>query len=400
MNRVRQPGLWAFAAVLGLGIFVPGPARSMEAAYVQDDDAGFCSRFNRCKKRTSRERELCDKCKRRKKYAGDYACSSCARKEGVCKICGRPRKGSRGLGRRQGRGAGNGGGTLEDAMRLIVADDMKKFLMVFASDEFEGRDNQSPGIQKAREFLIKHFKEVGAKPLNRGSYEIPFARGINLGVLFEGSDPKLKNEYIVIGSHYDHIGKSARVRGDNIYNGADDNGSGSTLNWAICRALYRSGIKTKRSIIQLWFSAEEDGLLGSRAYCARPVIPMSQTRAMLNCDMVGRNPDKPASLWGVGSSPQFSKAVDAALARVPDANISKIMGKGRYFDRSDQASFWRKGVPVMFLSTGIHGDYHKPGDHPEKIAYGRMAKLGRFVLCLAVYLADLEEPIIRNENYR
>ena len=168
----------------------------------------------------------------------------------------------------------------------------------------------------------------------------------------------------------------------------------------IAKALFKSKIKLKRSVLCLWFSGEEQGLNGSRAYANNPVYPMSQTVAMLNCDMLGRNPGKAADLMGVGSSPQFIPACGKAAKAVPSANVKIIEGKGQYFHRSDQANFWAKGVPVMFIFAGMHSDYHKPSDHAEKIAFDRMALLGRYMLTILVELANLKGKIEVNPDFK
>lgn len=373
-----------FALALGAVCLV----QRVPAAAYQENGGEGCSKFNRCRPSDPKEKVPCPKCGNRKIPKTDSLCSSCASKAKVCRLCGKPKA-------KPGSGKS---GTVQDAMATVTAQEMREFLMVYAGDGFEGRKIGTPGNQKARAFLVEHLQKAGAKPL-AGNFEMPWGQGTNVGTLYPGSDPKLKDEYVIVGSHLDHIGIGGGG-GDNINNGADDNGSGTTTNLEICEALFTSGIKTRRSIINLWFDGEESGLLGSAAYTRNPPIPNEKCVAMLNCDMLGRNPGQKASLWGVGSSPQFSAVVDKAMAAVPGANVNKIMEKGEYFHRSDQANFWKVGIPVMFISTGMHSDYHRPSDSPDKIAYERMAELGKFMLFILVELANMEQRPVKDPNYK
>jgi hypothetical protein len=379
--RTLLPPL-GFAALLaaGLGWLVAA----------QDGGSGECPNLNKCRKAEAKERKECPRCDKAKIRADEALCATCARKEGACRICGLGKKGS--------EKKGGGGSTADDAFATITAADMKEFIMRFAGDEMEGRNNSSPGIQKARAFLIDHLKKAGAKPLAGTNFEMAAASSncFNVGTLYEGSDPELKDEYVIVGSHMDHIGK----QGSTINNGADDNGSGSTTNKEICEALFRSGVKTRRSIINLWFTAEEDGLVGSRDYCNSPAVPHAKVVAMLNCDMLGRNPDKAAPLYGVGSSPQFGAVVDKAMAKLPGAKVQKVMEAGPYFLRSDQVNFWRQGIPVMFITTGMHPDYHKPSDTPDKISCERMAELGKFMLFVLLEIANADARPIKDPNFK
>lgn len=362
-------------------------------AFVKIQDAVECAKFNACHSEHGKEKVECPTCKKSQIPTEDKLCTTCASKDKVCKHCGLPKKGT--------KPAGGASTDPKAAMQIIASKDMKDILTTLASDGFEGRKTGTPGIQKAREYIIKHLKEWGAKSLAKdGSFTLPWGSCANIGVVHEGHDPALKNEYVIVGSHYDHIGVGRGGGGDNINNGADDNGSGSTTNMLICKAILKSGIKHKRGIIQLWFSGEEQGLNGSRAYTQNPAIPNNQCVAMLNCDMLGRNPEKPASLFGVGSSPQFKAVVDKAIQIVPGANVNAVMGKGAYFHRSDQANFWNAGIPVMFLFCGEHADYHKPSDQVEKIAFERMENLGRFIFTMMVEFANAAEKPVKDPNYK
>ena len=211
----------------------------------------------------------------------------------------------------------------------------------------------------------------------------------------EGSDPALRDEYVVIGAHLDHLG----VRGNEYFPGADDNGSGSTALLGIARAIASNPIKPKRSILFMWFAAEEMGLIGSAHYVNNPLLPLEKMVCMLNVDMVGRNEEKqnePASenvrsLHLVGSE----KGDKSLHAMILDANKSVNFefefDEEGVFGRSDQINFFRKGTSVAFLFGGFHPDYHRTTDTPAKINYFKIASAAKLYF-LAAHMAAEHGP--------
>jgi hypothetical protein len=216
------------------------------------------------------------------------------------------------------------------------------------------------------------------------------AVGYNVVGLLEGSDPKLKEETIVISAHYDHDGQT----GDgSYYPGADDNGSGTVGVVALAQAFAKSGIRPRRSILFVVFDSEERGLLGSYYYVAHPLRPLATTRAVINFDMIGRDekpsaqtdglitisPDTTNEMNLVGSyySPEYTAAVER--------NSKKAGLKLSYkwdeeaalnvFFRSDQYPFVLRGIPAMWWFTGFHPDYHQTTDTVEKINFAKMARI-------------------------
>ncbi len=208
----------------------------------------------------------------------------------------------------------------------------------------------------------------------------------------EGSDPELRHEYVVIGAHLDHLGK----RGDEIFPGADDNGSGSTALLNIARAVAVNPVKPKRSILFMWFAAEEMGLLGSAHYTANPVLPLEHMVCMLNIDMVGRNEEKgnePASenensLHLVGSQKGDLSLHDVILDTNKHINFSFEFDEEGVFGRSDQINFFRKGTSVAFLFGGFHPDYHRTTDEISKINYRKIASAARLFYLVAYRAAE------------
>ena len=233
-----------------------------------------------------------------------------------------------------------------------------------------------------------------------------------VGVL-EGSDPKLKTEAIVIGAHYDHLGRggegSLAEREGEVHHGADDNASGVAGMLELARLF--SMERPKRTIVFIAFSGEEDGLLGSNFYVNHPVVPLSQTVAMINMDMIGRMKDNKLIVGGVGTAQEWRSLIESAniptgtqvvagldaQGALKSAPLNKVQvgtnGKPTFkttqpfaltlnedgYGPSDHASFYSKQVPVLFFWTGTHADYHKPSDTADKIDYEAEARIISFV---------------------
>jgi hypothetical protein len=189
-----------------------------------------------------------------------------------------------------------------------------------------------------------------------------------IGVL-RGSDPKLRDEYIVIGGHYDHLGygeqggSMAPSQTGQIHHGADDNASGTAGVMELARILSQERSGLRRSVLFMLYSGEELGLLGSAHYVQQPLVPIDRTIAMLNLDMIGRLNNNKLFVGGTGTSPGFRKLLEGENgASGFDLDFSELG-----YAASDHASFGRSGVPVMFFFTGLHADYHKPSDTWEKL---------------------------------
>ncbi len=207
----------------------------------------------------------------------------------------------------------------------------------------------------------------------------------NVVAFLEGSDPKLKNEIIIIGAHYDHIG----ARDDTtIYNGADDNASGTAGVMTVAKAFANCKERPKRSILFMCFAGEEKGLFGSRYYAGTdPLFPIENTVAMLNMDMIGRNDTSAVAVSGCTHSPDlkkiFLKANETIKLKVYFEDDKRIGG-------SDHASFFRKNIPFLAFHTGLHDDYHRPTDTVEKILPEKMSQIARVVFASAWMIANLD----------
>lgn len=225
-----------------------------------------------------------------------------------------------------------------------------------------------------------------------------------IGIL-EGNDPVLKKEAIIIGAHYDHLGKggqgSLAVNSTAIHHGADDNASGTSALIELARQFAKEK-KNKRTIIFIGFGGEEEGLLGSKFYVNNPVFPLDKTVAMFNMDMIGRLKEEKLTVGGIGSASEWNNLVKIGNLESPtlssqgnsvgvptNQTVGLTMSSTKPlfnlqlsedgFGPSDHASFYGKQIPVLFFFTGTHEDYHKPSDTSEKINYTGVLKIANFV---------------------
>jgi len=229
----------------------------------------------------------------------------------------------------------------------------------------------------------------------------------NVVAVFEGSDPNLKNEYVALGAHYDHLGIGAPVKGDAIYNGADDDGSGTTALLSIAEALAKATIRPKRSVLFVWHAGEEKGLWGSRYFTNYPTIPLGKVVAQLNIDMIGRsktagdtNPKNreltgPNEVYVIGSRMmstelgELSETVNKSYLNLTFNYLyDDPKDPNRFFFRSDHYNYAVKGIPIIFYFDGVHEDYHQPGDSADKIDYQKMERIARTVYMTLWEIAD------------
>ncbi|MDH3428342.1 MAG: M28 family peptidase, partial [Gemmatimonadota bacterium] len=209
----------------------------------------------------------------------------------------------------------------------------------------------------------------------------------NVAGFLEGGDPRLKDEWIVIGGHHDHVG-GYHGQGDTVYNGADDNASGTSGVIALARAFAARERRPRRSIAFMTFSAEEKGLLGSRALVRQRLIPVEKVAFMLNLDMIGRNPDQELQLFGDGYVRGLREITEAANRDI-DLPI-RFAGAG-YTGNSDHDPFYDESIPFLFFFTGVHDDYHQLGDHADKLDYGRMESILQVAYGIVDRLAEADD---------
>jgi hypothetical protein len=250
--------------------------------------------------------------------------------------------------------------------------------------------------------LVERARQGAAPPLPLGAsarVDVPFRdvehRPPNVVGVLEGSDPTLRGTYIVFSAHMDHVGVGVPdAQGDSIYNGADDNASGTAAVLELARAFASLPIRPARSLLFLTVSGEEKGLLGSAHFADNPTVPRGAIVANINLDMIGRNAPDSIVAIGMDYSSLGPAALQVAAAR-PELRLTvsdDLWPEQRFFFRSDHFSFARHEIPALFFFAGVHEDYHRPGDVAERIDNDKAARVARLVFYLGHALASDPEP--------
>lgn len=296
----------------------------------------------------------------------------------------------------------------------ITAEELKTHLYIFASDSMEGRMTGSKGQRMAAEYLRDFYVKEGIpSPLGENEYfqHIPesyFAgrndpkASENVLAYIKGSEKP--EEVIVISAHLDHVGMDSK---GNVFNGADDDGSGTVALLEMAQAFnqaVKDGNGPKRSILFLHVTGEEIGLYGSRFYTENPVFPLANTVCNLNIDMIGRiDPDKrdnPNYLYLIGSNMLSQELQDISVEMNDtytklelDYKFDDPNDPNRFFYRSDHYNFAKNNIPIIFYFNGVHEDYHKITDTPDKIEYDLMATRTKLIFLTAWEVANREDRI-------
>lgn len=303
----------------------------------------------------------------------------------------------------------------------ITSKDLKKHLTVVASDEMEGRETGSAGQKKAGNYLINQYKSLGISfPKGANDYyqKIPAAflsaksretlpDSENIWAFIEGSEKP--EEIIVISAHYDHIG----LQNGQVYNGADDDGSGTVAILEIAEAFklaIKEGYKPKRSILFMHMTGEEHGLLGSDYYSKNPLFPMTNTVTNINIDMIGRHDefhtDSSDYVYLIGSdylsTDLYTVCEDVNKKYINlklDYKFNDRNDPNRFYYRSDHYNFAKNGVPSVFLFTGVHEDYHQASDEIDKIEFDALARRTQLAFAIAWDIANREHrPVVDKDG--
>jgi Zn-dependent M28 family amino/carboxypeptidase len=277
---------------------------------------------------------------------------------------------------------------------------LKKHISFLASDKMKGRETGSKQITKAANYIEKEFKSYGLKPLETHGYRQEFLAKVKklvvkdsiriaeniIGFLDNGAE-----KTIVIGAHYDHIGHGKMSSRDTlnigkIHNGADDNASGVAGMLELARILSNNQDKETFNFLFIAFGAEELGLLGSKHFVEMPTLPLNQIHWMLNFDMIGRYQEENGlAIIGHGTSSKFPEITEFIKSDIHF--FTSKDGNGG----SDQTSFYRKNIPVLFFHTGGHPDYHGSGDDEEKINYKALNSILKIALEVIENSMEVEE---------
>jgi Zn-dependent M28 family amino/carboxypeptidase len=210
-----------------------------------------------------------------------------------------------------------------------------------------------------------------------------------------GSDRRLRNEYVLISAHMDGLGTGFPVDGDSIYNGADDNASGTAAILEVAEAMAElKDARPRRSVAFLAVSGEERGLLGSAWFVEHPPIPLERIVANVNIDMIGRNWEDTIAVIGKPYS-SLGALVDSVAMAHPELGLTTVDDQwpaDGFFFRSDHFNFARKGIPAVFFFNGVHADYHMPSDEAGKIKVEKASRIARLVYEVALAIANADEP--------
>ena len=267
---------------------------------------------------------------------------------------------------------------------------LTRHVYFLASDSLQGRDAGTIYADKAARYIVQQFEEIGVEPYYKEGFYQPFEKyGTttfkNIVGVIPGNDPVLKDEYIIIGAHYDHLG----VKNDKIYNGADDNASGTATIIEMARILKARQSQLKRSVIVVAFDAEEDGLWGSNYLSEQ--LDLSKIKLMMSVDMVGwLHEGKTLRLHGAATVKDGKKVLQEEAKKMHmDVTIHDF--ETSVFGATDTQGFAKKGVPTLYVTTGLKSPYHKPEDDAELIDYQGMDRITN-------YLADVTECFASQTN--
>ena len=308
---------------------------------------------------------------------------------------------------------------------LVTAGLIRHHVNVIADDSMQGRETPGPGLERAARYaagtlgalglagggdggtFVQRYPVPGGHLAGFSPDRAPDAAGASQGTapnvvaILRGTDPVLRDEYIVFSAHLDHIGVHANGTADSIWNGADDDASGVAGVLALAEAFTRA--PTRRSLIFLLVSGEEKGLWGSDYFVSHPPVPVGQLVADLNLDMIGRNWRD--TIVAIGRE---HSDLGATLGRVSGAHpelrmqaIDDLWPQENFYFRSDHYNFARRGVPVLFFFNGVHADYHQTSDSPDKVDAEKEARIVRLVYFVGRAVGEApERPRWNPESYR
>ena len=276
-----------------------------------------------------------------------------------------------------------------------TAAQMETHVHILASDSLLGRGFGTPQGLQAAHYIADQFEKAGIEALD-GAYFHPFSHrqgilnipGNNVVGVVRGNDPELKDEYIVLGAHYDHLGWKIASGDTVVYNGADDNASGSSSIIEIGRNLAKRQGELGRSVVLVCFDGEESGLIGSTHFLSDSMVPPHQVKLMFSLDMVGMvEAHNGLDMKGV-SLLEDSDYLVGELAEKYKLTITKVNGKIE--QRTDTAPFGDYGIPAIAPNSGLESPYHKPEDTSEKLDYEGMAKVANYMSDATLFLSNQE----------
>ncbi|HEX3998238.1 MAG TPA: M28 family peptidase [Pirellulales bacterium] len=274
----------------------------------------------------------------------------------------------------------------------MSAEKLQHFVNVLADDPFEGRETGSRGGRAAGNYLEEQVEKLHLEPAGPdGHYFQDFGAGSrNLLARFEGSDPVLKRQYVVVSAHYDHVGYGKKTNSYGpigyIHHGADDNASGVSGLLCLAAALERLPEHPRRSLLLAFWDGEEAGLLGSRYWIAHPTLPLDQVPIVVNMDMIGRLRQQRLEIYGTRTASGLRRSLSEQTAGL------KVLLDFHWEVKpdSDHFPFIDHGIPALLLCTGLHADYHRPSDTADKINSAGMREVAQFAMRTVLAFANAD----------
>jgi hypothetical protein len=251
------------------------------------------------------------------------------------------------------------------------------------AEEFAGRSGA--GAEKAAAYLTDRLRALALEPLFDGEFIQPVpgkepgtVQGRNVGARLVGSDPRLRDQWVIVAAHFDHLG----VRGGKLYPGADDNASGVAMMLEVARSVVRAATPPKRSLMFIGFDLEETGLFGSRYFVAHPPVPLDRVALFITADMIGRALagvcDSHVFVIGTEHAPGLRRWIDESARGRPLA-VGLLGADLLVLNRSDYGPFRSRGIPFLFFTTGENPRYHTPADTPDTLDYPKLTQISRMI---------------------
>jgi hypothetical protein len=278
---------------------------------------------------------------------------------------------------------------LAAAMESITSAECYEHVEKLADDVYEGREAGSRGGRAAATYIEREIAAHGLMPAgSKGKYLQSFGRDWrNILALLPGSDPELRDEVIVVGAHYDHVGYGNRRNSfgeiGTIHNGADDNASGTSVLLETIEASANSGLTARRSILFAFWDCEERGMVGSRHWVANPTLPLERVKLAVTLDMVGRMRDGRLYLLGTRSGYGMRRLLSGPVEEPLWLDFTWELN-----ENSDHWTFLERRLPTVLLHTGLHKDYHRPSDDAHKINRDGMRDVSRYLLAMLLKVAN------------
>jgi hypothetical protein len=303
--------------------------------------------------------------------------------------------------------AGSRSSSLEEAVASITAEEMADRIGILAHDSMGGRDTPSSGLEMAATWAAAEFERMRLEPggddggfIQRYSFT-PRGGGAtspvmvpNVVGLLQGSDPELQDEWVVFSAHFDHVSGPPDASGDSIYNGADDNASGTAAVMEIAQAFATLAEKPARSLAFVLVSGEEKGLLGARHFARGASIPPEAQVADINADMLSMNWPDSIFVFG-GEYSTMGSTLDQVLASRSGLGVAIMENRWPQmplFRMSDHFAFVQEGTPGIFFFSGLHENLHQPGDEPDAVDPAKAARVARLMFHLGLEVAQAPEP--------